>query len=92
MDIVEKSITFIAFALFFVDVFVNLPMNGVYRLPGNWNKDNTIMFGLLATLILSTVLVYNGFVIPLWITIPYVILYFKTNYVHLMTIINLFRN
>lgn len=42
-----------------IEIFVTMPMNGVWRLPGNWNKDLTILYGISASLFISSFAVYN---------------------------------
>lgn len=95
MDYLQKLseiLTFISLIFLFLDLFINLPMNGVYNLPGNWSKDATIIAGLIAAFILSVYLVRSyGLTIPLYITIPYVYLYWTSTYVHLMTLVRLFQ-
>ena len=78
--------SFVAYGLFFMDVFINLPMNGVWSLPGKWNKDSTISYGLMAVIVLSSYLTAQ-YPLPLYISIPYIFLNVNTSWVNLMNFI-----
>ena len=76
-----------------IDIFINLPMNGIYRLPGNWAKDTTIVYGLAASIIIPLGVIYgiikSGLHFPpyiLLITLPYIYLS-ATGYANLALII-----
>ena len=82
---VSKAMTLIALILLFIDIFVNLPMNGFYRLPGNWTKDTTIITGVLVAFVLAWVITAN-FSIPIYITMTYILLYLLYGF-HLSTLL-----
>lgn len=46
-----KAVETAGLTLFLIDWFVNAPMNGVWRLPGRWTKDDTVGYGLPAALL-----------------------------------------
>lgn len=85
----ETIISSSALIIFFVDVLVNLPMNGIYRLP--FNKSQIIIFGLITSILLSLIITLKlQLVLPLYVSVPYLILYLSKT-LQLMTIINLLK-
>lgn len=46
-----KAVECAGLSLFLVDWLVNAPMNGLWRLPGHWTKDDTIGLGVPAALV-----------------------------------------
>lgn len=83
---VRFTLSLYAYGFFFMDLFINLPMNGVWSLPGNWNKDSTISYGILAALILSIYL-SDKYPIPWYISVMYIYLTIYTSHLHLMNFI-----
>ncbi len=67
---IDIFLSFFVYILVFIEIFINMPMNGVYRLPGNWTKDSTIVAVLVAAGVLS---VY--FTLPWYASIILFILY-----------------
>ena len=49
-------------------------MNGMYRLPGNWTKDTTIIVGFSAAIIL-TIVANRFYVIPWYGSIIVILLF-----------------
>ena len=74
MNIIDFFLSFIFYILIFVEIFINCPMNGVYRLPGNWTKDSTIGIGLLASF-LSAGFLAKKYPLPWYISVFLLILY-----------------
>jgi len=71
-NIFAITLSYILYILFFIDFFINLPMNGYFRLL---SKDNTIIVGYIISIVLSIVVV-KYFVLPLYVSIPLLMLYF----------------
>ena len=58
-------------------IFIDMPMNGIWRLPGNWNKDSTITYGIVASLVVSMYALYK-YQLPIEVSIVgFVIIYMR---------------
>lgn len=92
LNFVSSYLLLISLFLLGVDLFINLPMNGVYSLPGKWSKDNTITIGIIVSIIISIIIFYfipNTVInYTIFLTAPYVYLYLYGNTkVHLTSLI-----
>lgn len=73
---IETLSNVILYLLIGMELFINMPMNGVYRLPGSfWTKDTVIMVGGLLTFIFAFIMT-RQLPLSLPISIVLIILYF----------------
>ena len=73
----ESLASLFVYVLILIEIFINMPINGIYRLPGITTKDNIIIIGGLLSCIISFILsIYIP--LPLCISIPILIFYMYT--------------
>lgn len=66
----------ILYFLIGTELFINMPMNGVYRLPGHFrNKDDIIITGFLLAIVFASLMTLK-ISMPLPVVITALVLYF----------------
>lgn len=41
-----------------VEIIINMQVNGIWKLPGQWSKDDTVSYGLIACVLLAILFTY----------------------------------
>ena len=76
----KELLLIITLVLLGIDIFINLPMNGIYRLSGQWSKDTNIILRMMASVAFAFTVNYylpkKYLNMSLYICVAYLCLYY----------------